>query len=106
MAQAVESLAPEHGPAVDDGTATRDQRGEWAPRVLMQRTGFDDTKRDVHASIESFHHYLHHRYFECNYGDNVLPWDRWFGTLHDATEESRQRMRRKRRMPTEAKGLV
>ena len=37
---------------------------------------------------------------------NVLPWDRWFGTLHDGTEESRQRMRRKRHMPTEAKGVV
>ena len=84
------------------------QRTGFGP--ARSHTGFDelvvDTKRDVHVSIESFHHYLHHRYFECNYGDNVLPWDRWFGTLHDGTEESRRRMRRKRRMPTEAKGLV
>jgi sterol desaturase/sphingolipid hydroxylase (fatty acid hydroxylase superfamily) len=31
----------------------------------------------------SYFHYLHHRYFECNYGDSVIPFDRWFGTFRD-----------------------
>ena len=78
------------------------QRTGFGP--ACSHTGFDElvvsTKRDAHVSIDSFHHYQHHRYFECNYGDNLLPWDRWFGTLHDGTDESL------RRMPAEAKGLV
>ncbi len=87
--------------------------------ALMQRTalgpsrghtGFDEivlhTKSDTRVSIDGFHHYLHHRYFECNYGDNALPWDHWFGTLHDGTEASHKRMRQRRRMPAEAEGMV
>lgn len=31
----------------------------------------------------SYFHYLHHRYFECNYGEATLPLDRWFGTFRD-----------------------
>ena len=35
-----------------------------------------------------FHHQLHHRFFECNYGTAEVPWDRWFGSFHDGTERS------------------
>ena len=35
----------------------------------------------------SFFHYLHHRYFECNYGGRVLPLDQWFGTFRDGLPE-------------------
>ena len=79
---------------------------------LMQRpalnpsighTGFDEIifKKDTDRgmSIDSFFHYLHHRHFECNYGTAVIPFDRWFGTLHDGTEDSYERMRQKRRLP-------
>jgi len=31
----------------------------------------------------SYFHYLHHRYFECNYGESTLPLDKWFGTFRD-----------------------
>lgn len=31
----------------------------------------------------SYFHYLHHRYFECNYGAPVLPFDKWFRTFRD-----------------------
>lgn len=31
----------------------------------------------------SYFHYLHHRYFECNYGETMLPLDKWFGTFRD-----------------------
>lgn len=34
-----------------------------------------------------FFHQLHHRFFECNYGTYEMPWDRWFGTFHDGSEE-------------------
>jgi len=39
---------------------------------------FGDT---VHGG--SYFHYLHHRYFECNYGEATIPFDRWFGTFRD-----------------------
>lgn len=42
--------------------------------------------------IESYNHYLHHKYFECNYADGVLPIDKLFGTFHDGTPESQARM--------------
>lgn len=36
---------------------------------------------DTHA----YTHYLHHKYFEVNYGDALVPIDKLFGTWHDGT---------------------
>ena len=47
-----------------------------------------------------FHHQLHHRYFECNYGTTDAPWDKWFGTDHDGSEEATIRIRRQRKQRT------
>jgi len=44
-----------------------------------------------------FHHQLHHRYFECNYGTVDAPWDRWFGSDHDGSEEATRRTRERQR---------
>ncbi len=36
----------------------------------------------------AYAHYLHHKYFEVNYGgDGLIPLDRWFGTWHDGSKE-------------------
>ncbi|MGB0579641.1 MAG: sterol desaturase family protein [Limisphaerales bacterium] len=43
-----------------------------------------------------FHHQLHHRFFECNYGTAEAPWDRWFGTFHDGSDEATAAMRNPR----------
>ena len=40
----------------------------------------------------SFFHYLHHRYFECNYGNTMIPFDKWLRTHHDGSPESDARM--------------
>ena len=50
-------------------------------------------KGDVRMSVDSFFHYFHHRYFECNYGGGDIPYDRWFGTYHDGSPEAHARMR-------------
>ena len=51
--------------------------------------------------IGSFHHQLHHRYFECNYGGPEMPWDNWFGSFHDGSSEATKRVREtKKRMHT------
>lgn len=45
----------------------------------------------------SYFHQLHHRYFECNYGEPDIPFDMWFGTSHDGSPESHAVMRKKRK---------
>jgi len=51
------------------------------------------------TDLGDFHHQLHHRFFECNYGTPTTPWDRWFGTDHDGSDEATARTReRQRRM--------
>ena len=52
--------------------------------------------------LGTFHHQMHHRYFECNYGSLEIPWDKLFGSFHDGTVEADERMkeRRKRIMGT------
>lgn len=53
--------------------------------------------------IGDFFHQLHHRYFECNYGEPEVPLDKWFGTFHDGTEEATQRTRARTREIRQAK---
>lgn len=49
--------------------------------------------------LGGFWHHLHHRYYECNYGNPEFPIDRWMGTNHDGTEEmTRVTRARKREM--------
>ena len=44
-------------------------------------SGFED-----HAGAD-LQHYLHHRYYECNYGGRI-PFDVWFGCFKDKLNES------------------
>ncbi|MER8764292.1 sterol desaturase family protein [Mesorhizobium sp. M0968] len=54
-------------------------------------TGGEDS--DAGLKVGDFFHQLHHRYFECNYGEPEVPCDKWFGTFHDGTEEATARTR-------------
>jgi len=51
----------------------------------------------VNVSAASYFHQLHHRYFECNYGEPDIPFDHWFGTSHNGTPEAHDAMRAKRK---------
>jgi sterol desaturase/sphingolipid hydroxylase (fatty acid hydroxylase superfamily) len=43
-----------------------------------------DKTLDSHA----YAHYLHHKYFEVNFGgDGLIPLDKWLGTWHDGTPQ-------------------
>ena len=44
-----------------------------------------------------FFHQLHHRFFDCNYGTDDMPWDKWFRTFHDGTDETTNALREKQR---------
>ncbi|MGL4279044.1 MAG: sterol desaturase family protein [Albidovulum sp.] len=48
----------------------------------------EDRAVDTHAYI----HYLHHKYFEVNYGDGLIPIDRWVGTFHDGSKAAEEQM--------------
>ena len=47
------------------------------------------------TTIEHFHHQLHHRYFNCNYGNSDMPLDQWFGSFNDGTSAATKRLLRK-----------
>ena len=63
--------------------------------------GFDKllTRRGAKIHLGTrYYHYLHHRYFECNYGgDGTVPMDKWFGTFHDGSTEAHALMRSRRK---------
>jgi len=62
-------------------------------------TGFEGllVKDKNRFALGTFHHQMHHRYFECNYGNLEVPWDKWFGSFHDGTEEAHERMLERRK---------
>ena len=39
-------------------------------------------KDENRLKLGTFHHQMHHRYFECNYGSLEIPWDEIFGSFH------------------------
>lgn len=53
----------------------------------------DDKAMDTHA----YTHYLHHKFFEVNYGDGTVPLDKIFGTFHDGTKAGDRQMDERRR---------
>ncbi len=43
-------------------------------------------------SVGSFFHHIHHRYFNCNYGNPEIPLDLWFGSYHDGSKEATNKL--------------
>ena len=43
--------------------------------------------------VGGYFHYLHHKFFECNYGTGVVGLDKLFGTFHDGSKESQAALR-------------
>jgi len=39
-------------------------------------------------------HYLHHRYFNANYGCGIVPIDKWVGTFYDGSEAGAETLKR------------
>jgi len=62
-------------------------------------TGFEAllVKDQSRLQLGTFHHQMHHRYFECNYGSIEIPWDKVFGSFHDGTEEAGKRIKGRRK---------
>ena len=63
-------------------------------------TGFDEIGKEGKKGLKigAYMHYLHHQYFECNYGGDGLPIiDKLMGTYHDGSPEAHERMKRRLR---------
>jgi sterol desaturase/sphingolipid hydroxylase (fatty acid hydroxylase superfamily) len=58
-------------------------------RVVLGRSRFLPT--------EDYMHFLHHKYVTVNYGVDTIPFDRWFGTFHDGTDEALAAMNKRAR---------
>ena len=67
--------------------------------AATSHTGFEGmlVKDESRLALGTFHHQMHHRYFECNYGNLEVPWDKWFGSFHDGTAEAHERMKERRK---------
>lgn len=61
--------------------------------------GFEKVKVGKRAGVEvgDFFHQLHHRFFDCNYGTWETPWDQWFNTFHDGTDDGNDLIKERRR---------
>jgi sterol desaturase/sphingolipid hydroxylase (fatty acid hydroxylase superfamily) len=46
-------------------------------------------------STDHYTHYLHHKYFEVNYGDGLVPLDKLFGTFHDGSDEAEEALNKR-----------
>ena len=53
--------------------------------------------------LTSFHHQLHHRHLDCNYGNQLCPVDRWFDCDHDGSPAGSAQVRRRQRARVEAR---
>ena len=58
-------------------------------------TGFDRMQTGTNSSVDIsyYAHYLHHKYFEVNYADGMVPLDKWFGSFHDGSPEAHAAMK-------------
>ena len=62
-------------------------------------TGFNRfvIKGESGLANSNFFHYLHHRFFTVNYGNESVPLDKWFGSFHDGSPEAHAAMLARRR---------
>ena len=69
----------------------------YALYAVTTHTGFEGVwaagRKRLH--LGNFHHQMHHRYFEVNYGTLEVPWDKLFGTFHDGTETGKAMMKQR-----------
>jgi sterol desaturase/sphingolipid hydroxylase (fatty acid hydroxylase superfamily) len=67
--------------------------------AATSHTGFENllVKDRKRLALGTFHHQMHHRYFEVNYGNLEMPWDKWFGSFHDGTAAAHEKMKTRRK---------
>lgn len=76
----------------------------YALTAASTHTGYSGIKlgKRFVFPIGTFHHQLHHRFYECNYGSLEIPMDKWTGHFHDGTDESQQAFSQRQRKKAKA----
>ena len=77
----------------------------YALTAASTHTGYEGVlaKDKNRLQLGTFHHQMHHRYFECNYGSLELPWDKLFGSFHDGTVASDAKIKARRKRLAQVK---
>ena len=72
--------------------------------AIPGHVGFEKVELGESRAFDShaFGHYLHHKHFEVNYGDGLVPLDKIFGTWHDGSDEAAEQMRKRLRARRES----
>ena len=67
-------------------------------------TGYEGVVVDgkKRLALGTFHHQMHHRFFECNYGGLEIPCDKWAGSFNDGTAESHQQFVANRKLKSQS----
>ena len=65
-------------------------------RAIQGHSGYDqlviNNKNKAALPHASYFHYLHHKYFECNYGEVTIPLDKWLGSFHNGTKKAQKKL--------------
>lgn len=63
--------------------------------AVIGHIGFDKIEFGNKSAMDThaYAHYLHHKYFEVNFADGALPFDKWMGTWHDGTPDGDRLMK-------------
>ena len=59
--------------------------------------GESDLEKERAIKAGGYFHYLHHRFFTVNFGNENIPLDKWFGSWHDGTPEAHKSMMARRK---------
>ncbi len=71
--------------------------GIYLGRRGRNRDGADGRGPRLKLRVGDFHHQLHHRFIECNYGGLESPLDDSLGAFHDGTPAGDRRIAERRR---------
>jgi len=76
----------------------------YALTAATTHTGYRGIKlgKNFVLLLGTFHHQLHHRFYECNYGGLEIPMDKWTGNFHDGTDESQRDFAHRQRLKAKA----
>lgn len=69
----------------------------------------ESTEKERALKAGGYFHYLHHRFFTVNYGNEGVPLDKWFGSFHDGSDEAHAAMvakRKKRRQSFQVENVA
>ena len=70
--------------------------------IGFEKLEIDGPEGTKALNSHAYGHYLHHKYFEVNYGgEGLVPLDRWFGTWHDGSKEADELMKERFRKKKE-----